>query len=155
MARCRPERGRLLHREPEQPHRHDDAQGGHPVAAEEQARRIRSLIVDEAYHHFSNDESVIDQVAADKDIIVLRTFSKIYGMAGVRAGFAIARPDLLEKFQTISPDIRLRSVASVSLLAAAAAGASLRDPNLVPTRRKINTDVPHRNPRIPRQEGLY
>ncbi len=99
------------------------------------------LIVDEAYHHFSTDESVIDQVAADQDIIVLRTFSKIYGMAGVRAGFAIARPDLLEKFQTISPDIRLRNVASVSLLAAAAAGASLRDPTLVPTRRKINTDI--------------
>jgi histidinol-phosphate aminotransferase len=98
------------------------------------------VIVDEAYHHFSTHESVIDQVAADKDIIVLRTFSKIYGMAGVRAGFAIARPDLLAKFQTISPDIQLRSVASVSLLAAAAAGASLRDPQLVPTRRKINTD---------------
>ncbi len=99
------------------------------------------LIVDEAYHHFSTDESVIDQVAADQDIIVLRTFSKIYGMAGIRAGFAIARPDLLAKFQTISPEIRLRTVASVSLLAAAAAGASLRDPSLIPTRRKINTDI--------------
>jgi histidinol-phosphate aminotransferase len=99
------------------------------------------VIVDEAYHHFSNDESMIDQVAADQDIIVMRTFSKIYGMAGVRAGFAIARPDLLEKFQTISPDISLRNVASVSLLAAAAAGASLRDPSLVPQRKKINTDI--------------
>jgi histidinol-phosphate aminotransferase len=98
------------------------------------------VIVDEAYHHFSTHESVIDQVAADKDIIVLRTFSKIYGMAGIRAGFAFGRPDLLEKFQTISPDISLRSVASVSLIAAAMAGASLRDPTLVPTRRKINTD---------------
>jgi histidinol-phosphate aminotransferase len=99
------------------------------------------VIVDEAYHHFSTHESVIDQVAADKDIIVLRTFSKIYGMAGIRAGFAFARPDLLEKFQSISPDIRLRNVASVSLISAAMAGASLRDPNLVPTRRKINTDI--------------
>jgi histidinol-phosphate aminotransferase len=98
------------------------------------------VIVDEAYHHFSTHESVIDQVAADQDIIVMRTFSKIYGMAGIRAGFAIARPDLLAKFQTISPDIRLKSVASVSLLAAAAAGASLRDADLVPLRRKINTD---------------
>jgi histidinol-phosphate aminotransferase len=99
------------------------------------------VVVDEAYHHFSNAESVIDQVAADKDIIVLRTFSKIYGMAGIRAGFAFARPDLLAKFQTISPEINLRSVASVSLIAAAMAGASLRDPDLVPMRRKINTDV--------------
>lgn len=98
------------------------------------------VIVDEAYFHFSTDESVIDQVAADKDIIVLRTFSKIYGMAGIRAGFAFGRPDLLEKFQSISPEIRLRNVASVSLISAAMAGASLRDPNLVPTRRKINRD---------------
>ena len=73
------------------------------------------VIVDEAYFHFSNDESIIDQVAADQDIIVLRTFSKIYGMAGIRAGFAFARPDLLAKFQSISPEIRLRTVASVSL----------------------------------------
>jgi histidinol-phosphate aminotransferase len=98
------------------------------------------VIVDEAYHHFSTHDSVIDQVAADKDIIVLRTFSKIYGMAGIRAGFAFARPDLLEKFQTISPEINLRYVASISLIAAAGAGASLRDPNLVPMRRKINSD---------------
>jgi histidinol-phosphate aminotransferase len=98
------------------------------------------VIVDEAYFHFSTDESVIDQVAADQDIIVLRTFSKIYGMAGIRAGFAFARPDLLTKFQSISPEIRLRNVASVSLISAAGAGASLRDPNLVPARRKINTD---------------
>jgi histidinol-phosphate aminotransferase len=98
------------------------------------------VIVDEAYFHFSNDESIIDQVAADQDIIVLRTFSKIYGMAGIRAGFAFARPDLLSRFQSISPEIRLRSVASVSLISAAGAGASLRDLTLVPTRRKINTD---------------
>jgi len=99
------------------------------------------VIVDEAYHHFSNAESVIDLVAADKDIIVLRTFSKIYGMAGIRAGFAFARPELLAKFQTISPEISLRSVASVSLIAAAMAGASLRDPNLVPMRKMLNMDI--------------
>jgi histidinol-phosphate aminotransferase len=99
------------------------------------------VIVDEAYHHFSTDESVIDQVAGDQDIIVMRTFSKIYGMAGIRAGFAFGRPDLLEKFQAISPEIRLRNVASVSLISAAMAGASLRDPQLVPTRRKVNSDI--------------
>ena len=71
------------------------------------------VIVDEAYHHFSNDESVIDLVAQDKDIIVLRTFSKIYGMAGLRAGFAIARPDLLMKFANVSP--AARSLASISI----------------------------------------
>ena len=55
------------------------------------------LLVDEAYIHFADAPDVIDLVAADKDIIVLRTFSKIYGMAGLRCGFALARPDLLQK----------------------------------------------------------
>ncbi len=97
------------------------------------------VIVDEAYHHFSNEETVIDQVAADKDIIVLRTFSKIYGMAGLRAGVAVARPDLLAKFSTVAPPAR--SLASISITSSAAARASLQDKDLVPLRRKINADV--------------
>jgi histidinol-phosphate aminotransferase len=97
------------------------------------------VIVDEAYHHFSNEDSVIDQVAADKDIIVLRTFSKIYGMAGLRAGVAVARPDLLAKFSTVAPPAR--SLASISITSSAAARASLQDKELVPLRRKINADV--------------
>jgi histidinol-phosphate aminotransferase len=97
------------------------------------------VIVDEAYHHFSNDESCLDLVGQGKDIIVLRTFSKIYGMAGIRAGFAAARPDLLQKFQTVSP--AGRSLASISIVSAAAARASLQDKELVPLRRKINGDI--------------
>jgi histidinol-phosphate aminotransferase len=97
------------------------------------------VIVDEAYHHFSNDESVIDLVAQDKDIIVVRTFSKIYGMAGLRAGFAVARPDLLEKFTTVAAPAR--SLASISITSAAGARAGLQDKDLVPLRKKINSDV--------------
>lgn len=97
------------------------------------------VIVDEAYHHFSNQDSVLDQVAADKDIIVLRTFSKIYGMAGLRAGFAAARPDLLAKFNTVAAPAR--SLASISITSSAAARASLEDKDLVPLRRKINADI--------------
>jgi histidinol-phosphate aminotransferase len=97
------------------------------------------VIVDEAYHHFSTDESCLDLVAKDKDIIVLRTFSKIYGMAGIRAGFAAAKPELLAKFQTVSP--AGRSLASISITSAAAARASLQDKDLVPLRRKINADI--------------
>ena len=57
------------------------------------------LLVDEAYLHLSDAPDVLDMVAADKDLIVLRTFSKIYGMAGIRCGFAVGRPDLLAKLQ--------------------------------------------------------
>ena len=97
------------------------------------------LIVDEAYHHFSDGESVIDQVALDKDIIVMRTFSKIYGMAGLRAGFAAARPDLLAKFSVVGGPST--SLASISITSAAGARASLQDKDLVPLRKKMNADI--------------
>jgi histidinol-phosphate aminotransferase len=97
------------------------------------------VIIDEAYHHFSNDESCIDLVTQDKDVIVMRTFSKIYGMAGIRAGFAIARPDLIERFSVVGGPSQ--SLASTSITSAAAARASLQDKDLVPLRKKINGDI--------------
>jgi histidinol-phosphate aminotransferase len=58
------------------------------------------LVIDEAYVHFSGrDNMSTDLVAKDKDVIVLRTFSKIYGMAGLRAGIAYGRPDLLDQLR--------------------------------------------------------
>src|SRR5258708_2123904 len=60
------------------------------------------VLVDEAYIHFSDGISALDLVKADRDVIVLRTFSKIYGMAGIRCGMAIGRPDLLAKLENFS-----------------------------------------------------
>jgi histidinol-phosphate aminotransferase len=97
------------------------------------------VIIDEAYHHFCDDESCIDLVAQDKDVIVMRTFSKVYGMAGLRAGFAIARPDLLDRFDNVGGPSR--SLASISITSAAGARASLQDKDLVPLRKKINADI--------------
>ena len=57
------------------------------------------LLLDEAYIHLSGAQAASDLVASDKDIIILRTFSKLYGMAGLRAGAAFGRPDLLAKIQ--------------------------------------------------------
>jgi histidinol-phosphate aminotransferase len=97
------------------------------------------VIIDEAYHHFCDDESCIDLVAQDKDVIVMRTFSKIYGMAGLRAGFAIARPELLDRFDNVGGPSR--SLASISITSAAGARAGLQDKDLVPLRKKINADI--------------
>jgi histidinol-phosphate/aromatic aminotransferase/cobyric acid decarboxylase-like protein len=60
------------------------------------------LMLDEAYIHLSHEQYGTDLVAQEKDVIVLRTFSKLYGMAGLRAGAAIARPDLLDKMRPYS-----------------------------------------------------
>jgi histidinol-phosphate aminotransferase len=97
--------------------------------------RGSTLMVDEAYIHFSDAVSAIDLVKADKDVIVLRTFSKIYGMAGLRGGFAIARPDLLAKMEIYS------GTRYMPITAAAAATASLQEPNLVPERKQINAGI--------------
>ena len=72
-------------------------------------------------------------MAAGKDIIVLRTFSKIYGMAGIRCGVAIARPDLLEKLTPYYQN-------AMPVTALAAARASLADKDLIPTRKKWIAD---------------
>ena len=55
------------------------------------------ILIDEAYIHLCDAPRSLDFVKEGKNVIVLRTFSKLYGMAGIRMGFAIGRPDLLEK----------------------------------------------------------
>jgi histidinol-phosphate aminotransferase len=92
------------------------------------------LLVDEAYIHLSSATSVIDLAGQGKDLIVLRTFSKIYGMAGIRCGLAIGRPDLLAKLQTYGMN-------SMPITGSAAANVSLLDPSLIPERKKIIADT--------------
>jgi histidinol-phosphate aminotransferase len=92
------------------------------------------VLVDEAYLHISpNAVKCTDLVAQDKDVLVLRTFSKLYGMAGLRAGAAIARPDILEK-------IRGYSAGMMPITGMVGATASLNSKNLVVDRRKIMGD---------------
>ncbi|MFZ0310243.1 MAG: pyridoxal phosphate-dependent aminotransferase [Candidatus Sulfotelmatobacter sp.] len=93
------------------------------------------VMVDEAYLHFCDAPSTLDFVKAGKDVVVLRTFSKTYGMAGLRCGFAIARPDLLDKITDRS------GWNFMPITALVAASASLKDPLLVPERKRINATV--------------
>lgn len=92
------------------------------------------LLVDEAYIHLTDEPDTLDLVAQGKDLIVLRTFSKIYGMAGIRCGFAAGRPDLLAKLKPFGQN-------AMPITGSAAARASLEDPKLVPERRKIIGDT--------------
>jgi len=93
------------------------------------------VVVDEAYIHFSDHaQPCSDLVTQGKDIIVLRTFSKIYGMAGLRAGFAMARPDLLAK-------LRPFGVGFMPVTGLACATASLKVKTLVAERRALNQRI--------------
>ena len=92
------------------------------------------VMIDEAYTHIAGAPFNSGLVAADKDVIILRTFSKIYGMAGLRAGAAFARPDLLDK---ITP----YSSGGMPVAGMVGAQASLKSKNVVAERRKIIQDV--------------
>lgn len=92
------------------------------------------ILLDEAYIHIAGVQMGSDFVAKDKDVIVLRTFSKIYGMAGIRAGAALGRPDLLDK-------ITNWSAGAMPITGMVAATASLKAKSLVPERRKMIGDV--------------
>ena len=87
------------------------------------------IMIDEAYYHLAGISPCSDLVAADKDVIILRTFSKIYGMAGIRAGAAIGRPDLLEKMGNYM-------AGALPTTAMGAATASLKVKTLIPERRE-------------------
>jgi histidinol-phosphate aminotransferase len=93
------------------------------------------VLIDEAYLHFCDAPSAVDLVKAGKDVILLRTFSKIYGMAGLRCGAAFGRPDLLEKIENYA------GWNAMPITALVAASASLKDPQLVPERKRINARV--------------
>jgi histidinol-phosphate aminotransferase len=92
------------------------------------------LLIDEAYIHIADSPSCADLVAQGKDVIVLRTFSKIYGMAGIRCGFALGRPDLLDRMMVYGMN-------PMPVTAVGAACASLQQPTLVPARRRIIADT--------------
>jgi histidinol-phosphate aminotransferase len=113
---------------------------GTAVQADEIAAFVNALpdhvttIVDEAYMDFADlydVASVSSLVMKGKRVVILRTFSKIHGMAGIRMGYAISRPDT-------SKDLAAATMTSPNIFAVRAARASLGDRNfLADTRRRI------------------
>ncbi|HEY2828517.1 MAG TPA: aminotransferase class I/II-fold pyridoxal phosphate-dependent enzyme [Thermoanaerobaculia bacterium] len=100
--------------------------------------RSTAVVVDEAYFHYATSpdyESVIPLVAAHPNLIVARTFSKIYAMAGIRAGYAIAQADTIDKLRAQQQwDV-------MNVVALAGAKASIADADHVTLARKRNSDT--------------
>jgi histidinol-phosphate aminotransferase len=96
------------------------------------------VLVDEAYHHYvegGDYESVVPLVKDYPNLIVARTFSKIYGMAGLRCGYSVARVETIERMRAH------QTWDSVNIMALVAALASLRDVAQVEQGRKRNGEV--------------
>jgi histidinol-phosphate aminotransferase len=96
------------------------------------------ILVDEAYHHYADSadyESVIPMVKDHPNLIVARTFSKIYGMAGLRLGYCVAQPETIKRMRPH------QTWDSVNLMALSAAIASLNDPEQVPNGHRLNAET--------------
>lgn len=93
------------------------------------------VLVDEAYHHYADSpdyESVIPLIKDHPNLIVARTFSKIYGMAGLRCGYCIAQPETIQRMRPH------QTWDSVNIMALVAATASLKDDEHVMEGRRLN-----------------
>jgi histidinol-phosphate aminotransferase len=100
--------------------------------------RQTMILVDEAYFHYADSpdyESVIPLIKDHPNLIVARTFSKIYGMAGLRCGYCVAQKETIERMHPH------QMWDSVNCLALAAAVASLNDPDQVPTGQRLNSEA--------------
>jgi len=82
------------------------------------------VVVDEAYHHYADQggyESVLPQVAERPNLLVARTFSKVYGMAGLRCGYGVGQPALIARLHA------QQAWDTMNVMALVAARASLGD----------------------------
>jgi histidinol-phosphate aminotransferase len=100
--------------------------------------RETMILVDEAYFHYADSpdyESMIPLVKDHPNLIVARTFSKIYGMAGLRCGYCVAQPETIKRMHPF------QMWDSVNIMALAAASASLDDSDQVNNGLKLNSEA--------------
>ena len=101
-----------------------------------------ALVVDEAYIQFGETpelESALPYVRQGKDVIVTRTFSKIYGMAGMRVGFGAAKPEFIDRMRPLRMGV-ISIVSARGVVAALANQAAIlrdRRASLFRTRKEL------------------
>ena len=79
------------------------------------------VVLDEAYIHYAVSFGLHDSVGVygeRKNLLILRTFSKVYGLAGLRIGYAIGRPELLSAMSRLKTPFNTSGVAQAAALAA-------------------------------------
>lgn len=80
------------------------------------------LVLDEAYHEFAREEADYPDgtlwVRRGAPVVVLRTFSKVYGLAGLRVGYAIGAPEIIEALDTIREPFNSNSLGQLAARAA-------------------------------------
>jgi histidinol-phosphate aminotransferase len=80
------------------------------------------VVMDEAYHHYAGTSgmyaSFIDHPVDDERVIVARTFSKVYGLAGLRLGYAVASPKIIQQMRKFATENSINAIATQAAIAA-------------------------------------
>ena len=73
------------------------------------------VVVDEAYIHFSREKSLISEINNFPNLVVLQTFSKAWGLAGLRVGMAFANEEIIELFNKVKPPYNISEIAQKAI----------------------------------------
>ena len=103
----------------------------------EEVSKQTLVLLDEAYIEYTEEPTLAALVANNKNIIIAKTFSKIYGMAGARIGYALAHPDIIKRLGQLQP----WENAGASRVSLAGAMASLEDIDFVRDAKKWNSEA--------------
>ncbi len=76
------------------------------------------VIVDEAYIHFSREQSFVSEINNFPNLVVLQTFSKAWGLAGLRVGLAFAGEEIIQLFNRVKPPYNVSEIAQQAILRA-------------------------------------
>ncbi|MDQ2747553.1 MAG: histidinol-phosphate transaminase [Acidobacteriota bacterium] len=76
------------------------------------------IVTDEAYVHFSTEKSLVSEINRFKNLVVLQTFSKAWGLAGLRVGLAFADAEIIALFNRVKPPYNVSQIAQTAILEA-------------------------------------
>lgn len=119
-----------------------------------------AVVIDEAYAEFVRDPHAVDGVAMLLDhpnVVVTRTFSKAYGLAGLRVGYGLARPRLAAGIRAASTPFGVNGIAQAAAVASLAAREELleRVAAIVAERERVTTALAGQGVRVPEPQGNF
>lgn len=76
------------------------------------------IVVDEAYIHFSRERSFVSEINDQENLVVLQTFSKAWGLAGLRVGLAFANVKIIDLFNKVKPPYNVSEIAQKAIIEA-------------------------------------
>lgn len=92
------------------------------------ARQFSGIVIlDEAYIDFADEPSMIGELTSFPNLVILQTFSKAWGMAGVRVGLALASVPIIDLMNRVKPPYNVSGLAQQAVLRALDSGSAVRD----------------------------